>query len=336
MNRTFVIAEAGANHDGNLKQAIELIKVAIASGADAVKFQTYSSDTLYSKNTPDFHNYKNIPELIRSLELPREWQSVLKDFCDDHMIEFMSTPFDERAVDELYDLGIKRFKIAGFESTDPRLVKYIAKTGLPIIFSAGIGSTIESVSKTIHWIKEENSNCDITILHCNNAYPTPLDQIYLNTIHLYKKEFPDCQIGLSDHTMSTITPALSVAMGASVIEKHFTLSRGLEGPDHPFAMEPSELSEMVNYIRQSEYAISGARNSDVTESEGKFRRAMRSVVAKTNIGKGEIFTEYNLTTKRPFLDDSIPASSYYDLIGKKASCNIEEDEILTNGSIQND
>lgn len=335
MNKTFIIAEAGANHDGDIAQAIELIKVAVLSGADAIKFQTYSSDTLYSKNTPDFHNYKNIPELIRSLELPREWQPVLKAYCDDNAIEFMSTPFDEQAVDELYELGVNRFKIAGFESTDPRLVKYIAKTGLPIIFSAGIGSTIESVRRTINWIREENSNADITILHCNNAYPTPLNEINLNTITLYKNEFPDCKIGLSDHTMSTVTPALAVAMGASVIEKHFTLNRSLEGPDHPFAMEPIELNEMIYFIRQSEYAI-GTRESDVTESENNFKSAMRSVVAKTSIKEGETFTEENLTTKRPMLNDSIPANSYYELIGKKASCDIEEDEILTNEKVEND
>lgn len=335
MNKTFVIAEAGANHDGDIAQAIELIKVAVMSGADAVKFQTYSSNTLYSKNTPDFHNYKNIPELIRSLELPREWQPVLKAYCDDNAIEFMSTPFDERAVDELYELGVNRFKIAGFESTDPRLVKYIAKTGLPIIFSAGIGSTIESVRQTITWIKEENSNADVTILHCNNAYPTPLNEINLKTISLYNQEFPDCKIGLSDHTMSTVTPALAVAMGASVIEKHFTLNRDLEGPDHLFAMEPMELNEMIYFIRQSEFAI-GTRESSITESETNFRSAMRSVVAKTNISKGEIFTEQNLTTKRPFLDDSVPASEYYNLIGKISSCDISEDEILTNEKVQND
>lgn len=335
MNKTFIIAEAGANHDGDIAQAIELIKVAVISGADAVKFQTYSSDTLYSKNTPDFHNYKNIPELIRSLELPREWQPVLKAYCDDNGIEFMSTPFDEKAVDELYQLGVSRFKIAGFESTDPRLVKYIAKTGLPIIFSAGIGSTIQSVRRTIDWIKGENSNADITILHCNNAYPTPLHEINLSTLSVYKNEFPDCNVGLSDHTMSTITPALAVAMGASVIEKHFTLNRNLDGPDHPFAMEPIELNEMVYFIRQSQYAI-GTRELDITESENNFKNAMRSVVAKTSIKSGEIFTEENLTTKRPLLENSVPASLYYDLIGKQSPSDFEEDEILTTEKVNND
>lgn len=172
--KTFVIAEAGANHNRNFNQALSLIDVAAKANATAVKFQTYSSETLYSKNTPDFAGYKNIPKLIKDIELPRSWQKDLKLYCDDKNIEFMSTPFDEKAVDELYDLGVKRFKIAGFEATDPRFVKYVASTGLPLIITAGIGMDLESISDLIGWVKEENKNPDLTILHGNNAYPTPL------------------------------------------------------------------------------------------------------------------------------------------------------------------
>jgi len=333
MKRTFVIAEAGANHDKDLDQALQLVDIASISGADAVKFQTYSSETLYSKYTPNFGQYENIPDLIKSIELPREWQKTIKEYCDENAIEFMSTPFDERAVDELMDIGVRRFKIAGFESSDPRLVKYIAKTKLPIIFSAGIGSTIERVRRTVDWILEENSDCDITILHCNNAYPTPIYEINLQTIPKYIKEFPNCSVGLSDHTMSSLIPALGVAMGAKTIEKHFTLSRKLEGPDHPFAMESFELNEMVFYIRQADVATAGERTENITNSETEFVKAMRSVVAKTPIKKGDVFTEDNITTKRPMLDDSIPASSYYEMIGKTASEDIEEDEILTTSKV---
>jgi len=334
MKKTFVIAEAGANHDNNLNQAFKLIDIAKESDADAVKFQTYSSDTLYSRYTPDFENYKNVPELIRSLELPRDWQVILKEYCDEKNIEFMSTPFDEKAVDELFNIGVQRFKIAGFESQDIRLVKYVAKTGLPIIFSAGIGSTIDSINKTLDWILTENPNCNISILHCNNAYPTPIDEIYLNTITDYIREFPDHKIGLSDHTMETIVPALAVSLGAEVIEKHFTINRNLSGPDHPFAMMPMELNEMIKHIRIAECSINGSRNTSITESEKSFSKAMRSVVARENIKAGELFTEKNITTKRPLIENSIPANRYYDMIGKIALEDIIEDEIITTQKVQ--
>ncbi len=162
MNKTFIIAEAGANHDRDKKQAYKLIDIAIKSSSNAVKFQTYSSETLYSKYTPDFAGYKNIPKLIKDIELPRTWQKDLKLYCDDNGIEFMSTPFDEKAVDELYNLGIKRFKIAGFEATDPRFVKYVASTNLPIIISLGIGSK-HKIPEIKKWIESQNDNADITI-----------------------------------------------------------------------------------------------------------------------------------------------------------------------------
>ena len=167
MNKTFIIAEAGANHDRNFAQAFRLIDVAIESGVDAVKFQTYSSDTLYSKYTPNFAGYENIPKLIKDLELPRAWQKELKLYCDDNGIEFMSTPFDEKAVDELYNLGVKRFKIAGFECTDPRLVKYVASTKLPLIISLGIGTKFHTMNLIKDWVQEENPNPNITFLHSN-------------------------------------------------------------------------------------------------------------------------------------------------------------------------
>ena len=186
----FVIAEAGANHNRNFKQAISLIDVAKSAGADAVKFQTYTSETLYSRNTPDFAGYKDISKLIKDIELPREWQKHLKFYCDEVGIEFMSTPFDERAVDELVALGVKRLKISGFESTDPRFVRMVASAGLPIIVSAGIGNNILSINNIISWIKLEQKNPDITVLHCNNAYPTPDKDINLSRIDNIKHCYP--------------------------------------------------------------------------------------------------------------------------------------------------
>ena len=321
---TFVIAEAGANHDRNFDQALRLIDVASDAGANAVKFQTYSSETLYSKHTPDFAGYKNIPKLIKDIELPREWQKDLKQYCDELGIEFMSTPFDERAVDELVSLGVKRLKIAGFESTDWRFVDMVASTGLPLIISLGIGFKEEHLDM-INAITRDYNN-DVTLLHCNNAYPTPNSDINLNTIpHLIKNT--NCKIGLSDHTTSTLTPALAVAAGAKVIEKHYTLDRDLPGPDHPFALEPNELKEMIHNILITEDMM-GTVKGEYSESELNFIKARRSVVAKTNIKQGEELTINNITTKRPYLEGNIPASEWFKILGQVADKDYTEDEFI--------
>ena len=323
----FVIAEAGANHNNNFKQAKTLIDIAYASGADAVKFQTYSSETLYSKNTPDFAGLKNINKLIKDIELPREWQKDLKQYCDSVGIEFMSTPFDELAVKQLVEIGVKRLKIAGFESTDPRFVKMVAATKLPIIVSAGIGSNILSIQNIIDWITSVNSSPDITVLHCNNAYPTPDQDINLNRIDTILQKYPKIKVGLSDHTEGILAPSLAVAKGATCIEKHFTISRMLPGPDHPFALEPKKLKEMIDNIRLSEKMCVDT-NFLFTKSEDKFFKGMRSVVCNTDIKMGEVFTEYNLTTKRPFLNGNFHASQYYSLIGKKAEKDYIYDDFI--------
>ena len=335
----FVIAEAGANHDRKLDQAFELVKIAKNSGADAVKFQTYSSETLYAKNTPDFAGYQNINKLIKNIELPREWQKDIKLFCDDQGIEFMSTPFDEQAVEELYNIGVKRFKIAGFESTDPRIVKSVASTQLPLIITAGIGCNIETVNKIIGWVLEENKNPDITFLHGNNAYPTPFEDINLGQIKrllyfqgagsYFKHKF---KVGLSDHTEGILVPPLAVALGATTIEKHYTISRKLKGPDHKFAIEPNELCDMVQNIRTTEKCLD-VKTGSLTNSEKNFLNATRSVVSKREIGKGELLTEQNITTMRPALDGSIPAIQYYNTLSKVSTRTIEEGTVLYPGDV---
>lgn len=322
--KTFVIAEAGANHNKNFKQALALIDVAVEAGADACKFQTYSSETLYVKNVPDFAGYKNINQLIKEIELPREWQKDLKQYCDEKNIEFMSTPFDEKAVDELIELGVKRLKIAGFESTDFRFVEMVASSKLPLIISLGIGFKLEWINKLLNITSKYTE--DITLLHCNNAYPTPMPDIDLGMV---KKLSLDTRfkIGLSDHTMTPLTPALAVAAGATVIEKHFTLSRHLPGPDHPFALEPHQLKEMVDLIRTTETAFT-PQIGEYSQSEKDFIKARRSIVAKTNIKQGETFTKNNITTKRPFLDNCTPASEFENLLGTTAKKDYEEDSFI--------
>ncbi len=320
---TFIIAEAGANHNRDFNQALKLIDVAKESGADAVKFQTYSSETLYSKNTPNFAGYKDINKLIKGIELPREWQKDLKQYCDEQNIEFMSTPFDERAVQELVNLGVKRLKIAGFESTDPRFVEMVASTGLPIIMSVGIGFKWNYWGLYIDIFEKYNN--DVTLLHCNNAYPTPPEDVFLDNIktmsydHRYKT-------GFSDHTMSPYTPSLAVAVGATVIEKHFTLDRNLPGPDHPFALEPDELKIMVKQIRYAE-RCKGNKNG-FSKSEENFKSAMRSIVAKNPIKKGETFTIDNLTTKRPFLEGNVAALDWGHTLGKISDQDYNEDDFI--------
>jgi N,N'-diacetyllegionaminate synthase len=324
---TFIIAEVGANHNRDFNQAIALIDAATRAGADAVKFQTYSSETLYCKDTPDFAGYKNISQLIKDIELPREWQADLKSYCDDRGIEFMSTPFDERAIEELCNLGVRRLKIAGFESSDPRFVKLVASTQLPLIITAGIGSDIPMIKEIVSWVKEVNSSPDITILHGNNAYPTPLRDAHLNQIDQIRKSVPGVKVGISDHTPGVLVPPLAVAKGVTVVEKHFTLSRWLPGPDHPFAIEPAELVEMVAAIRSAEAACT-TKPAAFSESEKEFKNAMRSVVATQKILKGEVLTEDMLTTKRPHTPGNIPASDFFKVFGHVTKTDIEPDVCL--------
>ena len=334
MDKTFIIAEAGANHDRDKSQAFRLIDEAIRAGTDAVKFQTYSSETLYSKYTPDFAGYTDIPKLIKDVELPRNWQKDLNLYCNDNGIEFMSTPFDEKAVDELYDLGIKRFKVAGFEATDPRLVKYIASTQLPLIISLGIGTDLYTMDKIRSWILEVNKNPDITFLHCNNAYPTPHKDINLGQMvdMIDYMNANNVQIGLSDHTEGILTPPVAVSLGAQVIEKHYTIDRNLPGPDHPFAIEPDELVEMVSNIRLVETMME-VKMEKYTGSEQSFSTARRSVIVVGDVKSGELITENNITTKRPLLENSIPADRYYNIIDKKFIKDLGDDMILMEDDI---
>jgi N,N'-diacetyllegionaminate synthase len=322
---TFIIAEAGSNHCKNFNQALKLIDVAKESGASAVKFQTYSSETLYSKNTPDFAGYKNVNKLIKDIELPREWQKDLKQYCDEVDIEFMSTPFDEQAVNELVGLGVKRLKISGFESTDWRFVDMVASTYLPLIISIGIGFDINKMDHILNIVEKYDN--DLTLLHCNNAYPTPVEDVNLNSIRTLQGFKYVNNIGLSDHTISPFTPSLAVAMGATVIEKHFTLSKHLPGPDHQFALEPHELKQMVDSIRLTEKML-GCNKGEYSKSELNFIKARRSIVAKSNIKPGDILTVDNITTKRPYLEGNIAASEWFNILGKKSLKNYKPDDFI--------
>lgn len=318
--KTFVIAEAGSNHNGSFDQALSLIDVAKESGASAVKFQTLKANRLYAVNTPEIAGIKDVRGLIKKIELPREWQPELKAYCDTIGIEFMSTPFDEEAVQQLVDIGVKRLKIAGFESSDFRFVDMVASTGLPLIVSIGIGFPFDRMNEMLEIIKKYRN--DVTFLHANNAYPTPMEDINLKRMLKIKELVNGFKVGLSDHTISTLTPSLAVSMGATTIEKHFTLSKRLSGPDHFFALEPAQLKEMIDNIKQAEMASSSNMLS-ISKSEEKFVKAKRSMVTTAKLKKGDILTLENTTTMRPFLENSIPAEDYYANIGKVVTKDFE-------------
>ena len=327
--KTFIIAEAGSNHNRDKKTAFKLIDAAVSANCSAVKFQTYSSSTLYSKFTPDFGGHKNVPKLIKSIELPRQWQKDLKQYCDDCGIEFMSTPFDEAAIEELVNLNVKKLKIAGFEATDPRFVKLVASSKLPIIVSLGIGSNLNTMDQVENWIREENKNAEITFLHCNNAYPTPFEDINLGQMIKMIKHQTDekIKIGLSDHTEGILTPPIAVALGAQVIEKHYTLNRNQKGPDHPFAIEPKELCQMVQNIRLSEKML-GIKKQEYSKSEMFEQKGRRSVVVVGDVKKGQIITKKNVTTKRPLLEGSVEAKQFFKILGKRFTKDLKDDSIL--------
>lgn len=311
--KTFVIAEAGSNHNGDFKNAIKLIDIAKQSGASAVKFQTAKSENLYAVNTPPIAGHTDVRALIKSIELPREWQPELKSYCDEIGIEFMSTPFDEEAVQQLVDIGVSRLKIAGFESSDFRFVEMVASTKLPLIISIGIGFPMKYIGKILNICEKYDNN--LTLLHANNAYPTPMSDVDLGKMQMLRAFRGVSQVGLSDHTTSTLTPALAVAAGADVIEKHFTIDRSMEGPDHPFAMEPDELYEMITNIQTAELAVK-THTTQYTPSEVEFSKARRSVVSCIDLKAGDVLTTDNITTMRPLLENSIPAMEYENVLGR--------------------
>lgn len=326
---TFIIGEVGSNYNRNFEQATALIDVAVEAKCDAVKFQTFSSETLYVSSTPDFAGYKNINKIIKDIELPRHWQKDLKMYCDDHGIEFMSTPFDESAIGELVALGVKRLKIAGFEATDPRFISLCASTFLPLIISVGIGANAYgAVEDIVEMVDRENGNPDITFLHCNNSYPTPFKDVNLGMIGALSSD-SSYKVGLSDHTPGILVPPVAVGMGATYIEKHFTISRLLPGPDHHFAIEPQELKDMVANIRTIETCM-GYKKGLFTESEKDFEMGTRSVVSSRNISKGERVGLNNITTKRPCPPGAVPAEDYYKIINSHCLVNrdIEEDTVI--------
>lgn len=322
----FIIAEIGSNHNGSLEQAKRLIEVAIESGADAIKFQIFNAESLYSKYTPEFSYLKgqNVYELIKSIETSREWIKELARYCKEKNIDFLASAFDFEAVD-LLDKYVPAFKIASFEITDLELIKYAAEKGKPMIISTGMANLGE-IEDAITTIKSVG-NADIILLHCNSLYPTPVEVVNLKAMETMKTAFK-VPIGFSDHTLGIHIPIAAVAMGACVIEKHFTLDRNLPGPDHSFAIEPDELKEMVRCIREVEKVRgTGIKEKSELESEEMYVKARRSIHAKVYIPKGSKIIRDMLIVKRPGY--GIKPGFIDIVVGREAKKDIKEDEWIT-------
>jgi sialic acid synthase SpsE len=325
----FVIAEAGANHNRDLAMARELIDVAAEARADAVKFQTYTAEGLYSKRTPSFTYLKDVTQkstwqLIKDIELPREWQPELAAYAHKRGILFFSSPFDRAAVDELDRLDVPAFKIASYELVDLELIRHAARKGRPMILSTGLahyGEMLDGLQAC-----RDAGNDQVVLLHCVSLYPAPVGLVNLRAIPTLKSAF-GVPVGFSDHTRGIHIPTAAVAMGANAIEKHYTVDRRLPGPDHPFAIEPGELAQMVRDIRDVEAALGdGRRLGPAPEEAEMFRQARRSLVAARAIPKGTRVTKDMLIVKRPGYGIEPRLAPY--MVGRVAQVDIPEDEVL--------
>ena len=300
----YVIAEMSANHNGELKRALDIVHAAKESGADCVKIQTYTADSMTIKCKNDYFKISGglwdgyyLYDLYKEASTPYEWQDAIKNECERIGIDFLSTPFDKHSADFLEDMGVGAYKIASFELVDIPLIKHIAKKGKPMIVSCGMGS-LEEISDAVDAMVDESlPRENIVLLKCTSEYPAEVSDMNLSTIADMKNRF-GVNVGLSDHSLSIVPPISAVALGARVIEKHFCLSRADGGVDSAFSLEPGEFKEMVLAVR-SGYEANGKINYGVTGKEKNSLVFRRSVFAIKNINKGELFSEKNIRVIRP-------------------------------------
>jgi N,N'-diacetyllegionaminate synthase len=333
MNKVFIIAEAGVNHNGSIKLAKELVEIAKVAGADAVKFQTFKAENVVTKTAKkaSYQIKSNSDsesqfEMIKKLELSEDEHKELFNYCKLLNIEFMSTPFDMGSIDFLVNLGINKIKIPSGEITNlPYLIK-IAKLGLPTIMSTGM-SNIDEIEASLNILLQYGLPKNlITILHCNTQYPTPFEDVNLNAMKTIKDTFK-VNVGYSDHTIGPEVSISAVAMGAIIIEKHFTISRIMNGPDHHASMEPSEFISMVRAIRNIEIAL-GSNSKELTSSEAEnLQIARRSLHISKEMKKGELIKEHDLSIKRP--GNGISPMFINKVIGKTLTNDVEVDHLLT-------
>lgn len=330
--RIIIIAEAGVNHNGSLERAREMVKAAARSGADYVKFQTAVPELVISSIAPKAEYQKETTgaeesqlEMCKAIHLPLSDYKELKELCEEEGIGFMSTPFDLVSVDLLADLGQDWFKIPSGEITNLPYLRKVAATGTPVIMSTGMSmpEEIEAALKVLtgSGLKKE----DIILLHCNTEYPTPMADVNLLAMKEMARRF-GVRTGYSDHTQGIEVPIAAAALGACVIEKHFTLDRNLPGPDHKASLEPQELAAMVRAVRNVEQAL-GTGEKKVSASEAKNKPiARKSIVAARYIKAGEVFTEENLAVKRP--GDGISPMLWDEVLGQVAKRDFPYDTLI--------
>ena len=330
MSRVFVIAEAGVNHNGNIEIAKKLIDAASAAGADAVKFQTFRAESLVCKTAKKAEYQLGVTDrsetqydMLKKLELTEQMHKKLMEYCAKKKIMFLSTPFDIGSVKLLSKLGMQIFKIPSGEITNLPYLREIAGHQKKVILSTGM-SNMNEVKAAVDVLKE-NGAADIILLHCNTQYPTPVSDVNLLAMVKMHEEL-GLPVGYSDHTLGIDVPIAAAALGAAVIEKHFTLNKNMEGPDHKASLEPQELKRMVEGIRKTELAL-GVGIKQASDSEKENRDIVRkSIVAASGIKKGEKYTEENLTVKRPGI--GISPMRWDEVIGKTAGRDYETDEMI--------
>lgn len=330
MNKVFIIAEAGVNHNGDIEIAKKLVDVAVLAGADAVKFQTFRAENLVCKSVPKAEYQMETTEktesqfdMLKKLELTPAMHKQLMDYCQSRQIMFLSTPFDIESMDYLVQCGINIIKIPSGEITNYPYLEKAGKTGKKVILSSGMSSLVE-IEEAVAVLRDNGAE-DITVLHCNTEYPTPYHDVNLRAMLQIQKEL-GVPVGYSDHTAGIEVPIAATALGAVVIEKHFTLDRNMSGPDHKASLEPNELKEMVRAIRNIELSLGNGQKLPSDSEKRNINIVRKSIVAKNDIAKGELLTEENLTTKRP--GNGLSPMKWREVLGTEAVRDFKRDELI--------
>jgi len=333
INKVFIIAEAGVNHNGSIELAKKLIDIAVEAKVDAVKFQTFKASNLVSKNAQKADYQKNNMNdaddsqfnMLKKLELDIDTHKELIAYCNSKNIMFLSTPFDHDSIELLNDLGLEIFKIPSGEITNLPYLRHIGKLNKKVILSTGMADIGEIEDALDVLYKAGTKKENITVLHANTMYPTPMEDVNLRAMITIGNTF-DVAYGYSDHTLGIEIPTAAVAMGASCIEKHFTLDCTMEGPDHKASLEPHELKAMVEAIRNIELALGSSIKKPSKSETPNINIARKSIVAKCDIKKGQTLTENNLTIKRP--GNGINPMRWDEIVGTVANKDYEYDEII--------
>lgn len=327
----YIIAEIGSNHNCDFDTAKRLIDVAQEAGCDAVKFQSYTADGLYSKFTPRIsemegrtHPNETPYELIKRIEMPVEWHQPLSEYCRKVGITFCSTPFDESMVDVLEEVAVPFYKVASYEITYYSMLAKIARTGKPVILSTG-NSDLKDIELAVDTLKS-NGCRELALLHCVSQYPAVYEDMNLKCIKTLRDAF-HCIIGLSDHTTDSLSSMMAVSLGVSIIEKHITMDRKSFGPDHPFSLEPKQLKEFVVAIRNAEIILGDGIKKVCPSERENHKIGRRSIIAAVDIKKGEVLTSEKLVVKRPAL--GIHPKDLPAVIGKKVTKDIPKDYWIT-------